>query len=86
MTIQIGSWVRRPGGKWHVVESVVSDRAVTRCGREMHRYSRWGELEVSSLMPLTRMIGQPQLCKAGCQTPDPFIEDDASTQPVESVP
>jgi len=57
----IGSWVRRgPRRKWHLCESVVSDDAVTRCGRRMAP-----PLEVSPAEPLTRMIGQPQLCR-GC--------------------
>lgn len=54
----IGSWVRRKGRKWHLVESVVADDAITRCGRRMA-----GLLEVSEAEPLTRMIGQPQNCK-----------------------
>ena len=29
--------------------------------------TKGGELQVSTVMPLTRMIGQPQLCKAGCE-------------------
>ena len=33
----ISSWVRRvrPGGKWHLVESLVADDAITRCGKRM---------------------------------------------------
>jgi hypothetical protein len=87
----IGQWVRRPGkrSKWHLVESDVADRAVVRCGKQMIAVTRsGGELQVSEVMPLTRMIGQPQLCKAGCvrfgvpeTTPAP--EDDASTAPVD---
>lgn len=58
----IGQWVRRPGKKWHVVESVVANDAVTHCGRRLR--DRPGEpFELSDVMPLTRMIGQPQLCK-----------------------
>jgi hypothetical protein len=69
----IGDWVRRPRGsgrqKWHLVESVVAEDAVTRCGRRMDRVTpSGGELQVSDVMPLTRMIGQPQLCKAGCES------------------
>lgn len=59
---QIGVWVKRTGTKWHLVDSVVAGDAVTRCGRRM----RDPDLQVSEVMPLTRMIGQPQLCKAGC--------------------
>jgi hypothetical protein len=85
--MNIGSWVKRRGSKWHLVESVVAGAAITRCGRRMEERTSEGELEVSSLMPLTRMIGQPQLCKAGCQDTEPAGagEDDASTQP-EMVP
>jgi hypothetical protein len=77
----IGAWVKRARGKWHVVESVVADRVVIRCGKEMARVTRsGGELQVSALMPLTRMIGQPQLCKAGCEDSagDGAPEDDAT--------
>jgi hypothetical protein len=63
----IGNWIRRTRGKWHLVESVVAEDAITRCGRRMDRVTAsGGELQVSEVMPLTRMIGQPQLCKAGC--------------------
>jgi hypothetical protein len=64
--IEIGNWVRRKGGKWHLVDSKVVDRVVTRCGREMKRELHGVELAVSTVMPLTRMIDQPQLCKGGC--------------------
>ena len=60
----IGQWVRRPGQKWHLVESVVADDAVTHCGRRLR--DELGHLERSDVMTLTRMIGQPQLCKR-CQ-------------------
>jgi hypothetical protein len=62
--VKIGDWVRRRGGKWHKVESVVAGDAVTRCGRRMHEVSAYsGRLQVSDVEPLTRMIGQPQLCR-----------------------
>lgn len=66
--IEIGNWVRREksGAKWHLVESVIDDEAITRCGRRMEQASALNDLEaldVSDVMPLTRMIGQPQLCK-----------------------
>lgn len=64
--MNIGQWVRRPLGnitKWHLTESVVDGDAITRCGRRMDRENQNGELEVSDVMPLTRMIGQPQLCR-----------------------
>jgi hypothetical protein len=92
----IGSWVRRRGrrSKWHVVESDVADRAVVRCGKQLrHVTPSGGELQVSALMPLTRLIGQPQLCKAGCEAREVAPtetdlsriewrpEDDASTHP-----
>jgi hypothetical protein len=63
--MNIGSWVRRPGGKFHLVESIVAGDAITHCGRRMDRTNRNGELEVSEVMPLTRLIGQPQNCR-GC--------------------
>jgi hypothetical protein len=65
--IVIGRWVkraRRPDAKWHLVESVIEDAAITRCGRRMEPASRKeGLLEVSVVEPLTRAIGQPQNCK-----------------------
>lgn len=97
----IGHWVkrdgrffRRPDGtwagpRWHRVESVIADRTVIRCGKEMHRVDARGrELEVRDTEPFTRMIGQPQICRAGCADDigDGMLEDDASTQPVETVP
>lgn len=82
--LAIGTWVRRTGGKWHLVESVVAEDAVTRCGRRMDRFASGGELQVSEVMLLTRAIGQPQLCRGGCQrevtAPEPAeSEDDGST-------
>lgn len=63
--MNIGEWIRRrrPGSKWHVVESIVADDAVTKCGRRMDAMLRATGLDHSTVMPLTRMIGQPQLCK-----------------------
>lgn len=63
--MDIGDWVRRVDrpSKWHLVESVVEGDAITRCGRRMRDHR---EFEVSNVMPLTRMIDQPQLCKGGC--------------------
>ena len=76
----IGKWVSRvfpngPGAEddvretdWHYVESVVAGAAITACGRRMepHIAGRDNRLEVVDQPPLTRMIGQPQLCQAGC--------------------
>lgn len=31
----VGWWGMRQGGKWHLIESEVVDRLVTRCGRQM---------------------------------------------------
>ena len=59
----IGQWVRRADGKWHLVESVVANDAVTHCGRRLRDRADLGAFETSDNMPLTRMIGQPQLCK-----------------------
>jgi hypothetical protein len=67
--LAIGTWVKRRGGRWHLVESVVAEDAITRCGRRMdrvlssvHDSLENRTLQISALMPLTRMIGQPQLC------------------------
>ncbi len=82
MTLQIGQWVRRKGGKWHIVESIVAGDAITKCGRRLRDEV---ELQVSDVMPLTRAIGQPQLCKAGCDRPGMVVfnnEDDGSTPTV----
>lgn len=69
--MNIGSWVRRTGGKWHLVESIVAGDAITHCGRRMDRVTlTGGELAVSDVMPLTRLIGQPQLCRL-CDRADP---------------
>ena len=47
MGFEVGTWVARPETKWHYVDSVVADRVVTRCGREMKRVSaRDGTLEM----------------------------------------
>lgn len=66
--MDIGDWVRRRrvGAKWHVVESVIAGDAVTRCGRRMRDHSAdhpIAPLERTPVMPLTRMIDQPQLCE-----------------------
>ena len=61
-----GTFARRPGerrAKWHAVESVIAGAAITRCGRRMEHKTNGGALEVSAVEPLTRMIGQPQLCR-----------------------
>ena len=50
--------------KWHMVESVIDGDQVTKCGRRLPR--RAGD-EGSDVMPLTRLIGQPQICRAGCE-------------------
>jgi len=69
--MNVGDWVRRQrsGAKWHLVESVIAGDAVTNCGRRMRPRSAThaiAPLQVSPIMPLTRMIGQPQLCQ-DCQ-------------------
>lgn len=73
MTVKVGQWVRREyvlsgyvATKWHLVESTIAGAAVTRCGRrlEPHTPAKSGNrLEASAVMPLTRLIGQPQLCR-----------------------
>jgi hypothetical protein len=58
----VGDWVRKPGLKWHRVEgwNESQQRAWTACGK-------WISVtEKSEVMPLTRMIGQPQLCHSSC--------------------
>lgn len=70
MEVKIGDWVRRGlkgPYKWHLVDSIVADRVVTRCGKQM-KFGAWHSLHISQEMPLTRAIGQPQLCKAGCDS------------------
>lgn len=64
--VVVGNWVRRKEGrsKWHRVESDIASEAITRCGRRMDP-GLYGGLEVSDVEPLTRMIGQPQICR-GC--------------------
>ena len=56
----IGTWVRRASGKWHATESVIAGAAITHCGRRLEPRDTD---EHSDVMPLTRAIGQPQLCK-----------------------
>jgi hypothetical protein len=105
--LAIGNWVKRKGvlrrhvdedgnerwigPRWHLVESVVAEDAVIRCGKRMDRVNKRGvPLEVRDDMPLTRMIGQPQLCHAGCAehegASDEFREDDGSTHGEVDVP
>ena len=69
--MDIGDWVRRrrAGAKWHLIESVIAGDAVTRCGRRMKPRTDddpIAPLQFDTNMPLTRMIGQPQLCR-DCQ-------------------
>lgn len=75
MSVAVGQWVRREmpddgsddsPSKWHLCESVVAGAAITRCGKRMESEVDGLALDTSDVMPLTRMIGQPQLCKAGC--------------------
>lgn len=66
----IGSWIKRKiaYAKWHLVESIVDGDAITKCGRRMDKITPGGRgLEVRDVMPLTRMIGQPQNC-SNCDT------------------
>jgi hypothetical protein len=42
--IEIGDWVNRPGAPAHLVESLIADRVVTRCGRQMRRQGAGGPL------------------------------------------
>lgn len=91
---QIGQWVRRSSGsgayaqsKWHLAESIVAGDVVTRCGRRMRDSLPF---QVSAVMPLTRLIGQPQLCRRCAPAAvevsgGSALEDDASTHG-ETVP
>jgi hypothetical protein len=70
---EVGNWVRREVDptddeetKWHLAESKVAGAAITKCGRRMEPEVDGHGLQVSAVMPLTRLIGQPQLCRAGC--------------------
>ena len=58
----IGQWVRRRDArqKWHLIDSVVDDEPFTRCGRRLRRKAKG--FDTSDVMPLTRLIGQPQNC------------------------
>jgi len=60
--MKIGNWIRRnrAAAKWHIVESVVSGDAITRCGRRMRNEAPF---TLSIVEPLTRLIGQPQNCR-----------------------
>ena len=40
----IGWWGVRPRGRWHLVESEVTDRLVMRCGRQMSLETKGGVL------------------------------------------
>lgn len=70
---EVGDWIRRVSSpsKWHYVvrRSRDGELLITECGTAMRPVTladRFG-LEVSKVMPLTRLIGQPQLCKRGCR-------------------
>ena len=76
--LRIGVWAKRTGQKWHLVDSTVAGDIVTRCGRRLADKPD-APFQVSAVMPLTRMIGQPQLCKQCDRAPLP--EDDGSTAP-----
>lgn len=83
--MNIGVWVRRErwGKKWHLVESVIADDAITRCGRRLTNEK--GPLEISPVMPLTRMIGQPQLCKQCDVVPTTAVANAEAAQGVGSA-
>ena len=66
--MNVGQWIRREEShtKWHLVESIVAGDAITKCGRRMEPKTRSTPsrgLEISDVVPLTRIIGQPQLCE-----------------------
>jgi len=77
MIVDIGQWVRRdrPGTKWHLVESIIADAAITKCGRRMEPQTTIGDnLEVSEVTPFTRLIDQPQLCRSCYGTTDRTLQ------------
>lgn len=39
-----GTWVRRPGQTWHLVQSDIDDAAITKCGRRMNAVTSRGRL------------------------------------------
>lgn len=40
----IGWWAMRAGGKWHLVQSEITDRLVMKCGRQMRLETSVGTL------------------------------------------
>ena len=56
--MEIGSWVKRPAGRWHLVERVVNYAAITRCNRRL-------EWEVGDGVVLKVRADEPDLdrCK-----------------------
>ena len=66
--MEIGQWIRRvmrgKRTKWHLIESIIADAAITNCGRRLEPQIKvMSGFEFSDVEPLTRMIGQPQNCK-----------------------
>lgn len=69
----IGDWVQRrydatnyASTKWHLIESQIEDRVVTKCGRQLRDYTDAkvsNHLSFSPVEPFTRSMEQPQLCK-----------------------
>ena len=55
--MEVGDYVRREVGpghrttKWHLVESVIADAAITKCGRRMEPENTNGGLDVSKEVP-----------------------------------
>jgi hypothetical protein len=71
MTEYQGSWVARfrpEGGRrtsWHLVESDIASRVVTRCGREMNLSQRGGELRSQAEVPEATVLDpQCKVCAA----------------------
>lgn len=59
MEPQIGYWIRRPyrygkHPKWHLVESLINDVAIIRCGKRMAPRTLGLPLEVSEGIPLDK--------------------------------
>jgi len=56
----IGWWAKRRYGVWHLVESEIADRIVTRCGRQMAHTNTDGPL-LFEYDPMTDQV-RCQLC------------------------
>lgn len=67
---RIGRWSARFLGqrrmtRWHLVESVVADRAVMRCGREMHEQGAAGEMRLLAVQVGRSWVDREKCKKCG---------------------